>query len=169
MKNICFIIAAAMALTVGASAQAQDVKICTVELQAALASVDDGREAMEELTEELERRQDQINVQQTELEEWMADLEAQIAVLSPEERQERLAEYEQRVTALQEAFQRNQMELSEAEVTATRAIADRMMAIVDEYATENDCTYVIQSSAVLFAPDGTDFTEQLVQRYNARH
>ncbi len=169
MKNFSLVFVAAATLLFSASTFAQDSRICTVDLQAALASVDEGQEALENLTAELERRQQQINVQQTELEEWMAELETQIAVLSPAERQERLEEYEQRVTALQEAFQTNQVELSEAEVNATRQIADRMMVIVEEYSSANGCTYVLQSSAVLVGPDGGDFTAELVETYNSRH
>lgn len=158
------------ALTVGsASASAEDIKICTVDLQSALGVVDEGREALETLTAELERRQEEINQQQEELEEWMAELEAQVAVLSQEERERSMQEYQERVMALQQAFQRNQVELSQAEVDATRGIADRMLTIVDEYANANGCTYVIQSSAVLFGPADADFTEELVEMYNARH
>lgn len=166
-KNIA--LAAALALASFAAPAAAQTKICTVDLQAALASVDEGRETLEELTAELERRQVEINAQQAELEEWMAELETQIAVLSPEQRQERLEEYERRVTELQQAFQSHQAELGQAEIEATRRIADRMMLIVDEMARENECDVMLQSSAVLYAREEHDFTEALVSTYNERH
>ena len=161
--------AAMAALFLTAAPAAAQQKVCTVDVQAALASVQEGRDALQQLTGELERRQQEINQQQQELEAWMAELETQIAVLSPEQRQQRLAEYEQRVTALQQAFQAHQQELGQAEVQATRRIAERMMEIVDELAVSNACDLMLQSSAVLYAREEHDFTQQLIQVYDERH
>lgn len=98
----------------------------------------------------------------------MEETQVQMAALSPEQREARVAEYEQRVAALQAAYQSHQEDLGRAEFEATQRIADRMITIVEELAATRQCTYVLQASALLYGPTAVDFTEELVETYNAR-
>ena len=155
-------------LALGTTAHSQD-RICTADLQIALASVDEGREALAELTAQLEERQQELNREQAELGEWLAELEASFAVLSQDVQQQRMEEYERRVMDLQQSFQEHQSSLAQAEAQATQRIAEQLLALVNAIAEERGCAWVFQTSAVLFGPGDADFTEELVNRYNAEH
>ncbi|MCB9507562.1 MAG: OmpH family outer membrane protein [Myxococcales bacterium] len=156
-------------LVLPSDAAAQEMTICTVDLQDALSRVEEGRTALSSLTADLDRRQQALDQEQQELAQWMQDLEAQIAVLSPEQREARMHEYEQRVTDLQRSFAASQQELAQAEAAATQRIYDRMVAIVSEYAREHGCTLVLQTSAVIYSASNTDFTDALVTAYDQRY
>ena len=161
--------AALLILATGSTAAAQGTVICTADLQIALASVDEGQQALARLTAQLEERQEELNEQQEELGEWLAELEASFAVLSEDVQQQRMQEYETRVTDLQRSFQEHQSSLAQAEAEATQRIAEQLLVLVNILAEERGCTWVFQTSAVLFGPSDADFTEELVNRYNAAH
>ena len=162
-------LAALLVLSLGSTAAAQDAVVCTADLQIALASVDEGQQALARLTAQLEERQEELNQEQEELGEWLAELEASFAVLSEDVQQERMQEYERRVTDLQRSFQEHQSSLAQAEAEATQRIAEQLLALVNTIAAERGCTWVLQTSAVLYGPSDADFTEELVNRYNAAH
>ncbi len=169
MNRILIGLVALALLPVSSIASAQDAVICTADLQIALASVDEGQQALAQLTAQLEERQEELNEEQEALAAWLADLEASFAVLSEDVQQERMAEYERRVMELQQSFQQHQQSLAQAEAEATQRIAEQLLELVDTVAEEKGCTWVMQTSAVLYGPNGADFTEELVDRYNAAH
>ena len=172
---------AALALVVGLGgyAAAQDApsasgsaetKVCFVDLQRALNEVSEGQRARTELESDFERRQTELDRQQTELEAWMVELQDALPMLTPDARAERAAEYEQRMVALQQAFESNQLELAQAEAAATERIFLRMLEVVEEYAREASCSLVLEKSSVLYAAStDMEFTDELIRRYNARH
>jgi Skp family chaperone for outer membrane proteins len=81
-----------------------------------------------------------------------------------------MQEYQQRMMTLQAAFASHQNELAEAEAAATERIFMRMLEIVQAYARENSCALVLEKSSVLYAADTQmEFTDALVERYNAAH
>ena len=168
MNRTLIIVFSLLTLSLGTAASAQD-RVCTADLQIALASVDEGREALAQLTAQLEERQEELNQEQEELGEWLAELEASFAVLSQDVQQERMAEYERRVMELQQSFQEHQASLAQAEAQATQRIAEQLLSLVNTIAEEKGCTWVLQTSAVLYGPGDADFTEELVNRYNAEH
>lgn len=144
--------------------------VCFVDLQRALNEVEEGQRAKTELESDFERRQAELDRQQTELEAWMVELQDALPMLTPEARAERAAEYEQRMMALQQAFESNQLELAQAEAQATERIFLRMLEVVEEYAREASCSLVLEKSAVLYAATSEmEFTDELIRRYNARH
>jgi Skp family chaperone for outer membrane proteins len=157
------------ALCAAPRASAQDSRVCTVDLQEALGQVREGRNTLASLTSDLERRQRELDAAQQELAQWMQDLETQIAVLSAEQRQARLEEYEQRVADLQRSYAASQQELSRAEGEATQRIYERMVGIVRELAQQQSCGLVLQESAVVFAASSVDLTTPLVTAYDARY
>lgn len=172
MKRWITALVATMALLMTAApAQAQDtMSVCIVDLQRALNEVNEGQSARQTLEAEFERRQTELNSQQTELEEWLQELEASLPMLTEDARAQRMQEYQQRMMSLQEAFAAHQTELAEAEAAATERIFLRMLDIVQAYARENSCSLVLEKSSVLYAADtGMEFTDALIERYNAAH
>jgi Skp family chaperone for outer membrane proteins len=156
-------------IAAGSIAAAEDVVICTADLQIALASVDEGQQALARLTAQLDELQEELNEEQEELAEWLAELEASFTVLSEDVQQERMQEYERRVADLRRSFSEHQSSLAQAEAEATQRIAEQLLVLVNALAEERGCTWVLQTSAVLFGPNDADFTEDLVNRYNAAH
>ncbi|MFT5992397.1 MAG: outer membrane protein [Flavobacteriales bacterium] len=169
---LSFAAAAAFSLVAG-SAHAQDAaaaNICIVDLQRGLNEVDEGQEARTRLEGEFERRQGELDTEEQELATWIQELEARIEVMNPEARAAAMQEYQTRMMTLQQQLMEYQESLATAEGEATEQIFERMMAIVGEYAREASCTLVLEKSSVLYASDAqTEFTSELVTRYNARH
>jgi outer membrane protein len=172
MKAFRIVAAVAVVLGLSSPAFAQNAggQTCIVDLQRALNEVNEGQTARRTLEAEFERRQNELNAQQTELEQWLEELEASLPMLTEEARAQRMQEYQQRMMTLQSAFASHQNELAEAEAAATERIFMRMLEIVQAYARENGCALVLEKSSVLYAADTQmEFTDALVERYNAAH
>lgn len=154
-----------------AAASERPQRLAYVDLQRALNEVGEGQRARARLEADFERRQREIEREQTALQTFGQELEAQLEMLNEQARAERIQEYQQRAFALQQAFATHQRELAEAEGRATQEIFERMVTIVREIARERNYTMVIEKNeaSVLYAVDGLEFTDELIRRYNQRH
>jgi outer membrane protein len=156
------------ALSQGEADSAQ-VRLGYVDIQHAIRSVDDGREAMQRLEQELTRRQSQLNERERELRSLTEELDRDLVMLDGDARRERLMAYQQQVEEYQRLYMSQQQELYELEQGATREIVERMLRIVAELARERGLTMVFEKtrSALVWAADGLDLTEELIRRYEA--
>ena len=91
-------------------------------------------------------------------------------MLDAETRNQRLAEYQQRVEEYQELYMTNQQALLVLEAEATKEIVERMVGLVEELATEGGLSIVFEKtrSALVWASPDIDLTDQLIQRYEER-
>ena len=62
-----------------------------------------------------------------------------------------------------------QRELSEEERKLVGEIYQKMDVVIRQIAEQGDYDYVLDASAVLFAPPAQDITNELIRRYNAAH
>jgi outer membrane protein len=165
-----FASSAALIGTPTASAQeAAPTRVGMVDLQRALNTVREGRQARTRLEADFASRREGLARQQQELETFAQELEASLPMLTQEAAMERYQEYQQRVLRLQEAAAGEERALAEAEATATEAIFERMMVVAGEIARERGYTLVVERSTVVYIAEGSDFTDELITRYDARH
>jgi outer membrane protein len=151
------------------SQQAADSTIGMVDLQRALNTVEDGRNARTRLEEEFERRRTELATQREAVETFAAELEASMPMLTQEAAMERYEEYQERVLALQQALAENETAMAEAESNATGEIFERMVVLVSEIAEERGFTVVVEKSTIVFAAPGLEFTDDLIALYNERY
>jgi outer membrane protein len=156
-----------------APALAQDdsspVRLGYVDIQHAIRSVDDGRTAMTRLERELSRRQTQLDEREQELRRLTEELDRDLTMLDGDARRERLLSYQQQVEEYQRLYMTQQQELYQLEQEATREIVERMLRLVADIARERGLTMVFEKtrSALVWAADGTDLTDELIRRYEA--
>ena len=154
-----------------ASASLEAVRLGYVDIQLAIRSVDDGREAMGQLEAALAERQASLNEREEALRQLTERLDQDLVMLDADGRRERLAEYQQQVEDYQRQYMTNQQELLAMEQEATREIVERMLGIVAEISQQRELTMVFEKtrSALVWAAEGLDLTGELIERYEATH
>jgi len=140
--------------------------IAFVDLQKALNNCTEGKEAKKRLEADFDRRQKELEKQKADLEVFAKDLESSAAMLTPERKQAKMTEYQDRYKALSEGFERHQRELARAEQTATADIMKRLVELSTRIAQEKGFGMVVEKSAVVFAAPGLELTDELIRRFD---
>jgi outer membrane protein len=140
--------------------------VAFVDLQKALNNCTEGKDAKKRLEADFDRRQKELEKQKADLEIFAKDLESSAAMLTPERKQAKMTEYQDRYKALSEGFERHQRELARAEQTATADIMKRLVELSTRIAQEKGFGMVVEKSAVVFAAPGLELTEELIRRFD---
>lgn len=140
--------------------------VAFVDLQKALNNCTEGKEAKKRLEADFERRQKELEKKKADLETFAKDLESSAAMLTPERKQAKMNEYQERYKALSEEFDRHQRELARAEQTATADIMKRLVELASRIAQEKGYAMVVEKSAVVFAAPALEMTDELIRRFD---
>lgn len=161
----------AIALLVPASAFAQSLKVAYVDLQEALNKVDEGKKAKNRLKKDFDKKQKQLDAAQNELMKMQKEFEEGAMMLSEDAKRKKAVEFQQKMVTLQQTYVKLQGELAQAEAKETKKIFDKMGKIIEEIAKEKGYDLVLErtESAILFAKDDMNLTDELIKRYNAKH
>lgn len=165
--------AVAAAMTVGGLSTAvadDDVKIGYVDLHRALEESDEGQKIKGELEQEFNQRQQQLDQKQQEVMQKREEMQQQAMMLSEERRQQMAMELQQEMQQLQETYLTLQNELAQQEAKATQELFERMRTVIEEIGEEKGFTMVIErtETSVLYAVDGLDLTDELIERFDAK-
>lgn len=161
----------AVALGSVGTAAADDVKIGYVDLHQALEESERGQEIKAELEQEFQQRQQQLDQQQQEVMQQREQLEQQAMMLSEEQRQQKGMELQQQMQQLQETYLELQNELAQHEARATQELFDEMKSVAEEIGEERGFTMIIEKTetSIMYSEDGLDLTDELIERFDARH
>ncbi len=156
-------------VSIPATASAQS-KIGYVDLQRALNEVSEGKKAKSKLKKDFEKKQKDLNKKQEELRKMKENIEQNSMMLSDDAKRQKAMEFQQRLVELQQVYVKHQEELAKAEAKATKKIFDKMGKIIEQIAKEKGYDLVLErtESALLYAKDGMDLTNELIKRYDKK-
>lgn len=162
-------VAAVAALAFCLPARAAEAKVGIVNLQEALNSVDEGKNAKAQLKKEFESKQKVISEREEEIRKLQGEFQKQQSVMNEETRNQRQEEIARKAQDLQSTYVTLQKELQDRERDLTRGIFEKMSTIVREIAAADGFSVIVDAQAVMFADPTVDVTNELVRKYNARH
>ncbi len=87
-------------------------------------------------------------------------------MMKPEVKQEKVAELQKRLYEVQQTYFALQKELSEKESKATGEIFNKMGTLLQTMGRDQGYTIIIEKSAVLYAKNHIDLTNEPIRRYN---
>lgn len=155
------------AVLMSSSAMAVDeIKIGYVDLQRALNEVNEGATAKAALKTEFDAKQRTLDAKQNELKAMKEELDARGMMMTPEAKQERMQQLQQKLMETQQLYMQLQQELSKREAEVTSEIFQKMGTILQTMGRTSDYTLIVEKSAVLFAKNHIDLTNELIRRYN---
>lgn len=153
------------------TAAAEDLKIGYVDLHKALNNVEEGKKAKKKLKKDYQDKQQKLNEKQKEVKKLKEEIQDKGMALSKEARMKKQKKLRQKMMELQETYMGLQRDLSKKEAEATKEIFDKMRDIVEEIADDKGYDLVLEKkkASVLYAKDGMDLTDELIERYEKKH
>jgi outer membrane protein len=147
-------------------------KVAIINIQGAIVATKDGAKARDAIRDKYEPRAKQIEALNNEIQKLRNQLATLANTASQETRDKISREIDDKQKKLQWDSEDLQNELQQEEGRLVNEIGQRMMQIIDEYAKAQGFALVLdvssQQSPVVWAANGIDITQQIVEFYDKR-
>ena len=158
------------AQTGGASAAAATGKVGVIDVQVAITSTAEGKQAAAELQSQFAPRQTELSNMQKQMEDIQTRLRTGQTTLSDDEKARLQREGEQLQRTFQRRSQDAQDDFNEAQREIVDRIGRRMIDVLSKYARDNAFTVVLdrsgQTSPVIFAANSVDVTQDIIRLFD---
>jgi outer membrane protein len=155
-----------------AAAPAGPAKVAIIQFQQAVAATNEGQRDFAELRKKFEPKQTQIKTQSDEIDALKKQLQTQSATLSDSARAELTRSIDEKTKQLQRTGEDAQNDFQTEMGETYQKLAEKVYQVVQSYAAQSGYTLVLDASAqqspVLWATQGTDISEAIVQAYNVK-
>lgn len=171
MKRIvtAVLLAGVLLGTVG-SGYAADARIGYVDMRRVLTETNAGKRVKGEIEKTVKQRQESLQREEQALKDMQQSYDKDKLLLSEAQKQAKQKEFEEKVKAYQQARAAAQREIDQKEQEFTRKAIPEIRAIIRDLAREEKLMLVFEKheQPVLYAADGPDLTERVIQRLDAQ-
>ncbi|HXH48614.1 MAG TPA: OmpH family outer membrane protein [Terriglobia bacterium] len=146
-------------------------KIAVVDIQQAIMGTAEGKQAIQELQKKYQPRTTEINQRQQDVQTLQEQLQKQMTTLSAEEQRRMQHDLQEKQTVLQRLEQDAQSSFQYDRDTVMRDLGQKMVQVIDQYASGHGYALVIDGSQVpvYYAAKGVDITPEIVKLYDTSH
>jgi outer membrane protein len=146
-------------------------KVAYVDLQKALQSVEAGKTAKGQLEKDVAAKRADLEKQQAALQAEAEQFEKKAAILNDTAKAAKQAELQKKFADFQRIAQESQMDLQKRERELTKPLIDELRSIIEAMGKEKGFQLILEKNegAVLYAENGTDLTDIVIERFNAKH
>lgn len=153
-----------------AATSAAPGKVGIINIQAAIMSTQEGKQASAELQSQFAPRQAELQNLQKQIQDIQTRLQTGATTLSEQET-ERLTDQGQRLSrTLQRKQQDDQDDLNDARQDAVNRIGRKMIPVLNKYAKEHGYTVILDTSSqqtpVIYASNQVDLTQEIIHLYD---
>ena len=171
MSKRTLILAAACLFLVSSPAWSADVvKIGYVNMQKALENSAAGREATKKLNDVWEGYKDQLETEKKALETLKEEIDKQAMLWNEKTRREKETEMRRLERDYARLLKDTKDEITGREAELSATIGKEILRLIEEIGREGGYTIVLEktSSAILYAPNSIDITDQVIKAYDAQ-
>src|SRR3954449_6367875 len=155
-------------LSLAATAQTSN-KVGVISVQGAIVGTKDGQKASQELDAKFAPRKKDFDSRQSEVASLQDQMNKGGAVLSEDKRNQLARDIDEKKKRLERDMQDAQEELQSEQQRLLQSLGQRMMAVIEKYAKDNNYTLILDVSnpntPVLYASSGIDITSDIVSLY----
>src|SRR5436309_5783436 len=159
-----------LCLAFSASAQQAANKVGVISVQGAIVGTKDGQKASQELDTKFAPRKKEFDGRQSELASLQDQYNKGGSVLSEDKRNQLARDIDEKKKRLERDMQDAQEELQSEQQRLLQSLGQRMMAVIEKYAKDNNYTLILDVSnpntPVLYASSGIDITSDIVSLYD---
>lgn len=153
-----------------ALAQQVSTKIAVVNMEAAILGTKDGQKASQDLMAKVDPKRKEFAARQNEIAQLEQQLEKAATVMSDDKKQDLAHTIDEKKRQLQRDTEDAEEELNGERQRMLQGLAQRMSAIVDKYAKDNEYSLIIETSnpntPVIFASTQADITKEMIALYD---
>jgi outer membrane protein len=168
-KNALVAGAALLCFAFGASAQTSN-KVGVISVQGAIVGTRDGQKASQELDAKFAPRKKDFDGRQSEVASLQDQFNKGGTVLSEDKRSQLARDIDEKKKRLERDMQDAQEELQGEQQRLLQSLGQRMMAVIEKYAKDNNYTLILDVSnpntPVLYASSGIDITSDIISLYD---
>jgi outer membrane protein len=165
-----FLMVPAVWAQTGGAAAAGAEKVGVIDVQVAITSTSEGKQAAAELQSQFAPRQTELTNMQKQIEDIQTRMRTGQTTLSDDEKARLAREGDQ----LQRSYQRKSQDAQDDFNEAQREIVDRigrkMIDVLSKYSRDNGYSVILdrsgQSSPVIFAANSIDVTQEIIRLYD---
>lgn len=169
MKKIFALSVLALGMAAMAHAQAP-TKVAIIHVQNAILSTKEGQKAANDLTAKFAPKKAELDKKQTDLASIQDQLRKGSATMSEEVKAKLMRDFDSGNKNLQRDTQDAQDELDQEQGKLMQELGNKMMGVIEKYATQNGISLVIDVSnpqtPVLWASQTIDITGDIVKLYD---
>jgi Skp family chaperone for outer membrane proteins len=169
---VLLLVPALRAQSTGAAA-APPTKVGVINVQVAITSTAEGKQAATEMQAQFAPRQTELDNLRREIEEIQTRLRTGSNALSDEERARLAAQGDQKGRVFQRKQQESQDDFNEAQREIVDRIGRKMVEILDKYSRENGYAIIFDTSAqstpVIYAANQIDVTQDIIHIYDQNY
>lgn len=156
-----------------AGGAAAPTKLGVIDVQVAITSTSEGKQAAAELQSQFAPRQTELSNLQKQLEDIQTRLRTGQTTLSDDEK----ARLQRDGENIQRSFQRKSQDANDDFTQAQRDVVDRigrkMIDVLGKYARDNGYSVILdrsgQASPVIYAANSTDVTQDIIRLYDQNY
>jgi len=156
----------------GASAPAA-IKVGVINVQAAIASTAEGKQASAELQSQFAPRTTELENLRKQIEDLQTRLRTGQATLSDEEKARLSREGDQLTRTFQRKQQDFQDDTNEAQQDVINRIGRKMISVLDKYSKDNGYSIILDTSSqqtpVMYAANSVDVTQDIIRLYDQNY
>jgi outer membrane protein len=165
-----FLMVPAMWAQTGGASAAAAGKVGVIDVQVAITSTAEGKQAAAELQSQFAPRQTELSNMQKQMEDIQTRLRTGQTTLSDDEKARLQREGEQLQRTFQRRSQDAQDDFNEAQREIVDRIGRRMIDVLSKYARDNTFTLILdrsgQTSPVIFAANSVDVTQDIIRLFD---
>ncbi len=157
--------------TFAAHAADTTLRVAYVDLQKALQSVEAGKTAKAQLEKDVAAKRAELEKAQAGLQAEAEQFEKKSAILNDSAKQAKQQELQKKFMEFQKSASESQADLQKRERELTKPLIDELRAIIEGIGKEKNYQLIVEKNegAVLYAEAGSDLTEQVVEKFNAKY
>ena len=146
-------------------------KVAVVDIQQAIIGTAEGKQALQDLQKKYQPRETEINQRQDDVQNLQQQLQKQMTTLSADEQRRMQHDLQEKQTVLQRLEQDAQSSFQYDRDTLMRDLGQKMVKVIDQYASGHGYALVIDGSQVpvYYAAKGVDITPEIVKLYDSSH
>src|SRR3954464_1961918 len=156
-------------LSLAATAQTSN-KVGVISVQGAIVGTKDGQKASQELDTKFAPRKKEFDSRQSELASMQDQFNKGGSVLSEDKRNQLARDIDEKKKRLERDMQDAQEELQGEQQRLLQSLGQRMMAVIEKYAKDNNYSMILDVSnpntPVLYASSAVDITQDIVSLYD---
>jgi outer membrane protein len=152
------------------SAASAPTKVGVINVQAAIASTAEGKQAGAQLQSQFAPRETELQNLQRQIEDLRSRLQTGQTTLSDDEKARLSRQGDQLTRTLQRKQQEFQDDTNDAQQEVVNGIGRKLVDVLDKYSRENGYSVILDTSAqatpVLFAANQIDVTQDIIRLYD---
>jgi outer membrane protein len=157
----------------GGAGAAAPVKVGVINVQSAIASTAEGKQAAAELQSQFAPRTTELENMRKQIEDLQTRLRTGQTTLSDEEKARLGREGDQLTRTFQRKQQDFQDDTNEAQQEVVNRIGRKVIGILDKYSKDNGYSVILDTSSqqtpVLFAANQIDVTQDIIRLYDQNY